>query len=82
MKFEKSVFVSSVLESVMLVLVMDDVCEVFVDVLFDGFVFIVLRVINVFKEIFVGVKKRVDELEKLFMGSVEKKNFLCVLLLL
>ena len=32
------------------------------------------RVTNVFKETFVGVKKRVDELEKSLTGSAEKKN--------
>ena len=74
MKLEKSASASSASESATPALATDDACEAFADVSLDGSASIASRVTNVFKETFVGVKKRVDELEKSLTGSAEKKN--------
>jgi len=69
MKLEKSASASGASESATPAL-----DEAFADVSLDGSASIASRVSNVLKETFVGVKKRVDELEKSLTGSAEKKN--------
>lgn len=74
MKLEKSGSSSGAPESAAPRPATDDAREAFADISLDAPSSIASRVTNVFKETFVGVKTRVDELEKSLTASGEHKH--------